>query len=138
MATGSDGMAAGVTSDKTIEMWLGKLLRSGVILAALVVFAGGVWYVAKAGETAPNYRTFRGEPAELTHVTQIVRDAISLDPAGLIQLGLLLLIATPVARVVFSVVGFAMERDWMYVAFTLIVLATLLYSLMSPSLAARQ
>ncbi len=138
MSTGRDGMAAGATSDKAIEMWLGKLLRSGVILAALVVFAGGVWYVAKARDAAPNYRTFRGEPAELRHVTQIVREAISLHPAGLIQLGLLLLIATPVARVVFSVVGFAMERDWMYVVFTLIVLATLLYSLTSTALATRQ
>jgi uncharacterized membrane protein len=137
MTTSSDEMAAGVTSDKAIEMWLGKLLRSGVILAALVVFAGGVWYVASARDRAPNYRTFRGEPAELRHVTEIVREAISLHPSGLIQLGLLLLIATPVARVVFSVVGFAMERDWMYVAFTLIVLATLLYSLTSTALGAR-
>jgi uncharacterized membrane protein len=138
MATDSDGKTAGAASDKAIEMWLGQLLRSGVILAALVVFAGGVWYVAKARDTAPNYKTFRGEPSELRHVTQIVREAISLQPLGLIQLGLLLLIATPVARVVFSVVAFAMERDWMYVAFTLIVLATLVYSLTSTALAARQ
>ena len=49
---------------------------------------------------------------------------------GVIQLGLLLLIATPIARVAFSVVGFALERDRMYVVFTLIVLAILLYSLL--------
>jgi uncharacterized membrane protein len=137
MGTERGGVRAGFTSDKTIEMWLGKLLRSGVILAALVVFAGGVWYLSAAGGSLENYRTFRGEPAELTHVTEIVRDAVSLHPLGLIQLGLILLIATPVARVVFSVIGFAMERDWMYVAITLIVLATLLFSLTSNSLAAR-
>jgi uncharacterized membrane protein len=137
MSADGDGVRAGVTSDKAIEIWLGKLLRSGVILAALVVFAGGVWYLSAAGGTVENYRTFRGEPAELTHVTEIIRDAVSLHPLGLIQLGLILLIATPVARVVFSVVGFAMERDWMYVAITLIVLGTLLYSLTSNSLAAR-
>lgn len=137
MSAERDGVRAGHTSDKAIEMWLGKLLRSGVILAALVVFAGGVWYLSAAGRTVENYKTFRGEPAELTHVTEIIRDAVSLHPLGLIQLGLILLIATPVARVVFSVVGFAMERDWMYVAITLIVLATLLYSLTSNSLAAR-
>jgi len=50
---------------------------------------------------------------------------------GIIQLGLLLLIATPVARVAFSVVAFAAERDWLYVAITLIVLAILIYSLTS-------
>ncbi|MFY9802514.1 MAG: DUF1634 domain-containing protein [Candidatus Acidiferrales bacterium] len=129
---------AAATSDKTIEIFLGKLLRSGVILAAIVVFAGGAWYVAQARNSVPNYKTFHGEPATLTHVTEIVHDAISLNPLGWIQLGLLLLIATPVARVVFSVMGFAMERDWMYVVFTLIVLGTLLYSLTSTSLATRQ
>ena len=134
----SGGAASGATSDKAIEMWLGKLLRSGVILAAIVVFAGGVWYVAESRGAVASYKTFHGEPRELRHVTQIVHEAISLQPLGLIQLGLLLLIATPVARVVFSVVGFAMERDWMYVVFTLIVLATLLYSLTSTGLAARQ
>jgi uncharacterized membrane protein len=46
-------------------------------------------------------------------------------------LGLLLLIATPVARVAFSVIGFALEKDWMYVVITLIVLALLIYSLSS-------
>jgi uncharacterized membrane protein len=129
---------AAATSDKAIELFLGKLLRSGVILAAVVVFAGGVCYVTQARSSVPNYKTFHAEPTSLTHVPQIVREALALNPLGWIQLGLLLLIATPVARVVFSVVGFAMERDWMYVVFTLIVLVTLLYSLMSSSLAARQ
>ena len=52
---------------------------------------------------------------------------------AIIQFGLLLLIATPVARVAFSAVGFAIERDSMYVVITLIVLAILLYSLFGSS-----
>jgi uncharacterized membrane protein len=47
---------------------------------------------------------------------------------GLIQLGLLFLIATPIARVCLSVVGFSIERDRLYIVCTLIVLAILLYS----------
>jgi uncharacterized membrane protein len=137
MVTGSGEAAAEAASDKTFEMLLGKLLRSGVILAAAVVFAGGVWSLAQSKSKLENYKIFRGEPAELTHVTQIVREAVSLNPLGLIQFGLLLLIATPVARVVFSVAGFAIERDWMYVVITMFVLATLLYSLSSNSLAVR-
>jgi uncharacterized membrane protein len=46
---------------------------------------------------------------------------------------LLLLIATPVARVLFSVLGFGLERDWMYVVITLLVLALLVYTLASSS-----
>ena len=48
---------------------------------------------------------------------------------AIIQFGLLLLIATPVARVAFAAIGFAMERDYLYVVITLIVLVVLLYSL---------
>ena len=47
----------------------------------------------------------------------------------MIQLGLLVLIATPIARVAFSLVAFALQRDRIYVIVTLIVLAVLLYSL---------
>ena len=137
MVTGSGEAATGAASDKTFEMLLGRLLRSGVILAATVVFVGGVWYLTQSKSEVENYKSFRGEPAELTHVTQIVREAVSLNPLGLIQFGLLLLIATPVARVVFSVAGFAIERDWLYVVITMFVLATLLYSLTSNSLAVR-
>jgi uncharacterized membrane protein len=59
----------------------------------------------------------------------IYGSALKLSGRGIIQLGLLLLIATPVARVAFSVWGFAAEHDRMYVVFTLMVLAILLLSL---------
>ncbi len=66
----------------------------------------------------------------------IVHFAFSGNPLAIMQLGLLLLIATPIARVVFSVLAFAREGDRMYVAFTLIVLAVLLYSLFGSFLIA--
>ena len=50
-------------------------------------------------------------------------------PGGLIMVGLLLLMATPVSRVAFSVFGFMHERDYLYVGLTLLVLGVLLYSL---------
>jgi uncharacterized membrane protein len=50
-----------------------------------------------------------------------------------IQLGILVLIATPVARVLFSMLGFGLEKDWMYVGVTAIVLVLLLYSLFNHS-----
>lgn len=118
-------------NDVRIEGIIGNLLRAGVILAAAVVLGGGVLYVAKYGHQKPQYEMFRGEPSDLRDVSQIVGAAISLHSRGLIQLGLLILIATPVARVAFSVIAFAAERDWLYVVVTLIVLAVLLYSLTS-------
>ncbi len=118
-------------NDERIENIIGNMLRAGVILAAAVVLAGGVLYVAKYGRQQPQYGAFHGEPSDLRSVSQITEQAISLHSRGLIQLGLLLLIATPVARVAFSVIAFAAERDWLYVVITLIVLAVLVYSITS-------
>jgi uncharacterized membrane protein len=50
---------------------------------------------------------------------------------GMIQLGVLLLIATPVARVAFSVVGFIRERDWLCSAIATAVLILLMTALTS-------
>jgi uncharacterized membrane protein len=134
MADGGRGAAAGgKVDDKSVEIFLGKLLRWGVLLAALVILVGGVWFLLESHDVAQNYRTFRGEPAELRSVPDIVRQAIELRPLGVIQFGLLLLIATPVARVLFSVLGFGLERDWMYVVITLLVLGLLIYTLTSRS-----
>jgi uncharacterized membrane protein len=58
-----------------------------------------------------------------------MKDVLSFRGRGIIQLGLLLLIATPIARVALSVVAFAIQRDRLYVVATLIVLAVLMYSL---------
>ena len=116
-------------TDKRVESIVGNLLRAGVLLSAVVVLAGGILYLIHYGGNAPDYRVFRGEPEELKGLTGIVKDALSLHRRALIQFGLLLLIATPVARVVFAVIAFALQRDVTYVIISLIVLTTLLFSL---------
>ena len=127
-------MAAGhVWTDKRIENILGNLLRAGVVFSAVIVFCGAVVYLARHGRTHADYRVFQGEPSELRSVPGIVRDAVDVSGRGIIQLGLLFLIATPVARVIFSIWGFAAEHDRMYVVFTVIVLAILIFSLVGSS-----
>ncbi len=122
-------------TDQRMEILIGQLLRAGVMLAAAVVLLGGAVYLVRHGHTRVDYRVFRGEPADFRGVRGIVREAFSLRSQGIIQLGLLLLIATPVARVAFSIFGFAEEHDRMYVVITVIVLLVLIYSLMgSPGL----
>jgi uncharacterized membrane protein len=121
-------------TDQKMEDIIGNLLRAGVMLSALVVVIGAIIYLLHHGRAPANYRVFRGEPAELSSISGIVREAFTWKGQGIIQLGLLLLIATPVARVAFSVFGFAEERDRMYVGFTLVVLAVLLYSLIGSGM----
>jgi uncharacterized membrane protein len=118
-------------TDKRIENILGNLLRAGVVFSAAIIFCGAVVYLARHGRAPADYRVFQGEPSKLRSVAGIVRDAMDVSGRGIIQLGLLFLIATPVARVVFS--GFAAERDRMYVVFTVIVLAILIFSLVGSS-----
>jgi uncharacterized membrane protein len=124
-------------TDEQVDQALGNLLRAGVVTAAAVVLLGGIIYLARhATELAfpenadrPNLRKFTGEPPELCRPLGILRSAGQLHGRGLIQLGLLLLIATPVARVVFSAYAFIRQGDWVYVGVTLFVLAVLLFSL---------
>ncbi len=117
--------------ERRFEQLMGSLLRLGVLSSAAVVLAGSAVYLVRHGNQAPDFRTFAGEPANLRTLPGILREAASLHGRGLIQLGLLLLIATPIARVVFSVIGFLRERDILYVMFTLIVLGILLFSLLA-------
>ena len=116
-------------SDQRLEQILGNLLRVGVMISGAVIFVGGILYLLRHGSAVPHYRVFSGEPSDLRHVRGIVSDALALQGRGLIQFGLLLLVATPVARVLFSLVGFAIQRDRTYVVVTLIVLAVLIYGL---------
>lgn len=116
-------------SDQKIEIVVGQLLRAGVLLSASVVLVGGCIYLVRHGGSPVNYGVFQGEPANLRSITGVVRFAAGMRARGIIQLGLLLLIATPVARVAFSIYGFAEERDGRYVVFTCIVFAILMYSL---------
>jgi len=122
----------GVWSDQRLEIIIGNLLRIGVGAAAAVVLAGGILYLVKWGSARIDYGTFRGEPANLRSLSGIVHAAAAGQPAGIIQMGLLLLIATPIARVIFSAFGFLKERDYRYVLITLIVLGVLLYSILKP------
>ena len=117
--------------DKRIDLLMGMLLRTGVLLAASIVLVGGIVFLVRHPEPVTNYHAFQGEPAELRTLQGICKEAWSGHGRGLIQLGLLLLIATPVARVAFSVGAFSVERDWTYVAVSLFVLALLFYSLFS-------
>jgi uncharacterized membrane protein len=120
-------------TDQRVEAVVGKLLRAGVILSAAVVLLGGIIFLITHGLEKANYRVFVGEPSDLRTLRGILHRALQLRGRGIIQLGLLLLIATPIARVAFSIFGFAAEKDRMYVIFTGIVLVVLLYSLLGSS-----
>ncbi|HWZ44005.1 MAG TPA: DUF1634 domain-containing protein [Candidatus Saccharimonadales bacterium] len=117
-------------TDLRLELMIGNLLRWGVALAAAVVLAGGILYLIQHGAEHADYHDFHGPNGQSNSVSGVLHEAATLHSRGIIQLGLLLLVLTPIARVILSAIGFIMERDWMYLTMTLIVLTVLLYSLM--------
>jgi uncharacterized membrane protein len=119
-------------SDERVEGVISTLLRIGVMASALIVISGGALHLMREGrQPTPDLHDFHKEPEKLRNPVLILREAESLHELGLIMFGLLLLIATPVARVIFSIAAFALQRDYLYVFFTLLVLSVLAYSLFS-------
>jgi uncharacterized membrane protein len=116
-------------TDERMDQMIATLLRAGVILSAATTLAGVAWYHFQHGGAMPDYRVFRGEPVGLENFTGVLRGIAQGNSEALIQLGLLMLIATPIARVALSVIAFAAEGDRTYVAITLLVLAALVASL---------
>lgn len=116
-------------NDERVERILGTLLQTGVIISGIVVLIGGVLYGIRYGRVPVNYRSFDPDRASLRSLKEIARGALHGDGRAIILCGLLLLIATPVSRVVFSMIAFALEGDRLYVVLTLSVFVVLLYSL---------
>lgn len=112
--------------DRQMETIMGRLLQFGVLLASLVMAIGGGIYVREHHSEIPNYKIFSPEPQALRHFGGILHGVAAGNSAAIIQLAVLLLIATPVARVVFALIAFAMERDKLYVLVSALVLAVLL------------
>jgi len=115
--------------DERIELVIGRLLQVGVLASAIVVVVGGIMLLAQYGHLAANFRNFRSEDAALRSVAGVVRAALTGDSRAIVQLGLVLLIATPVARVALTLGAFVIQRDRLYILTTSIVLALLLYGL---------
>jgi uncharacterized membrane protein len=114
-----------------MEVIMGNLLRIGVLLSAFIVASGGVIFLLRHGSQLQHYHFFESEPRRLRDISDIWKTALQGRGQSLIQLGLLILIATPIARIIFSVIGYFLEKDYLYVSITLIVLGIIFFSLHS-------
>jgi uncharacterized membrane protein len=116
--------------DKRMEVLMGNILRYGVLVSGLFVFSGAIIYLVQHGNEKPQYHLFSGEPFRFINLKQIFKNTVEGKARSIIQLGLLLLIATPIARIVFSIIGFIFEKDYLYVTITGIVLLVIVGSLL--------
>lgn len=117
------------SSEQQLENLLSNLLKYGVLIASAVVLLGGILYLIRHGAEPAEYQFFSGTPSEFCSPKGVVEAVFSGSSRGIIQLGLLLLIAIPIVRVIVSLLAFIRRRDLIYIIVNLFVLAALTYSL---------
>jgi uncharacterized membrane protein len=118
-----------VTDDK-LESMIATILRLGVLAAALIVSVAGVFYLIEHHDDPVPYGAFHMERSDLRTVTGILASSMQMQSDAIIQLGLLLLIATPFARVALAAIGFYLERDYLYTGVSVLVLTILIFGLL--------
>ncbi|MDZ7958004.1 MAG: DUF1634 domain-containing protein [Aulosira sp. DedQUE10] len=116
-------------SELQLNNLLSNLLKFGVLIASAVVLFGGIIYLVHHGHEPARYQFFRGEPSEFRSPEGVVKALFSGSDRAIIQLGILLMIATPILRVIISFFAFLTLRIWSFVLITLLVLTSLIYSL---------
>lgn len=110
----------------TIEKKLGALLLFGTLLAALIVLIGGILYLLHTGTQPMQFDLLQNAPKA---TGTIWRNAFSFTPLGIVQLGLLVLVATQLFRVASLFVYYSIIRDYWFMLFCGLVLLALIYSL---------
>lgn len=116
-------------TDYDMEQLIGQVLRYGVLSSGIVAIIGGIWYLIQHGSGIPHYSEFNGEPVGYTSLTGIIEGLKTGSAKEIIQLGVVILIATPILRIVFSLFSFILEKDRLYIVITLIVLLIILFSM---------
>ncbi|CAN5325498.1 DUF1634 domain-containing protein [soil metagenome] len=117
--------------DKDMQAVIGWVLRAGVIASMSVVMLGGVIFLYRHGQAIPDYRVFKGVPDFVAHINSLFEGAFALRGQAIIQLGIVLLIATPIMRVIFSAIGFVLEKDYLYLGISMLVLLIIFISMLS-------
>lgn len=118
-----------IFADKDIEIIIGNLLRAGVIISSIIIMIGAIIYLLQSGHEHPDYRKFEGMNNTFYSLSYVFNGVAHFSGEHIIQLGVLILIATPVARIVFSIIGFIRENDSLYIVITCLVLFIILGSI---------
>jgi uncharacterized membrane protein len=117
--------------DTDIQSLLGKVLRAGTVMSMSIVFLGGILYIYRHGYSVVNYHKFTGIPDFVQYTSRLIPGAISFKGQAIIQIGIILLIFTPILRVFVSSIGFLLEKDYLYTFISLVVLAIIFASMLS-------
>ncbi len=110
---------------------IGWILRTGVIVSVSFVFAGGIIYLYRHGHSKTAFDSFHKIPEFISTTEGVLQGVLNGRGQAIIQLGIIILIATPVLRVAFSVIAFAIEKDHLYTIISLLVLLIIVGSMLT-------
>lgn len=113
-------------TEGSLQHWVSAVLRFGVLASALIALIGTLMNLSKHGGEKVSYQNFH--PGENLSVGKVLTDAVSMDSRSIMLVAVIVLVLTPVARVIVSLFGFIKEKDRTYIAITFVVLLTLLCS----------
>ncbi|MFC3562087.1 DUF1634 domain-containing protein [Pedobacter jamesrossensis] len=116
-------------NDKDIQLILGTLLRAGVIISMSIVLVGGVIFLIHNKGVITDYRVFKPELSKFSSIASIFKGVLTFHGDAIVQFGVLMLIFTPIARIVFAIFSFLIEKDYLYVLIGLIILSIITLSL---------
>lgn len=115
--------------EKDFQSIIGNLLRYGVWISLSVAFIGGIIYLMNHGGDIEDYSVFKENDKNIFEViTAICNGVIQGNGESIIFFGVILLFLTPVLRVLLSLFSFLLEKDYLYVVITLIVIFIILVS----------
>jgi uncharacterized membrane protein len=115
--------------DTRVDHAIGMILRLGVMIAALIVLVGAVLYLWQHGGQLPDYTVFHKSANGILNPQALLSGVLALNGVAIIELGLLVLIATPMSRVVLAAYAFHRQHDTLYVVVSIVVFAIVLFSL---------
>jgi uncharacterized membrane protein len=114
-------------NERDIDIAISHILRLGVLLSSVLCAIGGAGLIAQDWDKPTHIDAFDDQLKSIHGILELVSQG---HPEGIIQLGVLVLISTPILRVAFAGLAFLKERDYVYVAIAFLVLSGLIYGLL--------
>lgn len=122
-------MRKGHFTDADLNRSVGNLLRAGVILSVLISLAGFVKLFMEGFKMPHNYELLETPDADV--LREFWKGLQQMKGVAIIQLGILILIFTPLMRLIFALIGYLKEKDYTYVVISLIVLGIMVFSFLT-------
>lgn len=118
-------------TDVDLNRSVGNLLRLGVILSVVTSLVGFIKLFSEGFKMPRKYNLLEmGDSSEKVWGT-FWNSLVKGEGMAIIQLGILLLILTPLVRIIFALIGYLKEKDYVYVIISLIVLAIMTVSFLT-------